>query len=59
MICLGSAICGRAEEVRIEVRVTGDKYAGETFRQDFQGEGIAYHVSELTKWSAPRRSSRC
>jgi hypothetical protein len=29
--------------------VTGDKYAGETFRQDFQGKGIAYHVSELTK----------
>ena len=23
--------------------------AGETFRQDFQGEGISYKVSELTK----------
>ena len=29
--------------------VTGDRYAGETFRQDFQDNGISYHVSELTK----------
>ena len=29
--------------------VLGDAYAGETFRQDFQGRGIAYRVSELTK----------
>jgi hypothetical protein len=29
--------------------VTGDQYAGETFRQDFQGRGISYCVSELTK----------
>ena len=29
--------------------VVGDKYAGETFRQDFQGKGISYQVSELTK----------
>ena len=30
-------------------RVTGDKYAGETFRQDFQAEGISYTVCPLTK----------
>jgi hypothetical protein len=29
--------------------VTGDRYAGETFRQDFQSKGIAYRLSELTK----------
>ena len=29
--------------------VTGDKYAGETFKADFQGTGISYRVSELTK----------
>ena len=29
--------------------VTGDQYAGETFRADFQGKGISYRVSELTK----------
>jgi hypothetical protein len=29
--------------------VTGDQYAGETFRQDFQSRGISYRVSELTK----------
>jgi hypothetical protein len=29
--------------------VTGDRYAGETFRADFQGHGIAYRVGELTK----------
>ena len=29
--------------------VLGDAYAGETFRRDFQGKGIAYRVSELTK----------
>jgi hypothetical protein len=29
--------------------ITGDAYAGETFRQDFQGKGIGYRVSELTK----------
>ncbi len=29
--------------------VTGDRYAGETFRQDFQDNGIAYRVSALTK----------
>ncbi len=29
--------------------MTGDRYAGETFRQDFQHNGISYHVSELTK----------
>jgi len=29
--------------------VTGDRYAGETFRADFQGHGISYRVSELTK----------
>jgi len=29
--------------------VTGDSYAGETFRADFQGRGISYGVSELTK----------
>lgn len=30
-------------------RVIGDRYAGETFRADFQGEGISYQVSPLTK----------
>jgi hypothetical protein len=29
--------------------VVGDAYAGETFRSDFQGRGISYRVSELTK----------
>src|SRR5262245_4438652 len=29
--------------------VVGDAYAGETFRADFQGKGISYRVSELTK----------
>jgi hypothetical protein len=30
-------------------RVTGDRYAGETFKAAFQKKGINYHVSELTK----------
>ena len=30
-------------------RVIGDRYAGETFRADFQGEGVAYEVCPLTK----------
>jgi len=30
-------------------RVTGDRFAGETFRADFQSHGIAYAVSPLTK----------
>lgn len=30
-------------------RVVGDRYAGETFRADFQSEGISYIVSPLTK----------
>jgi hypothetical protein len=30
-------------------RVTGDRYAGETFRADFRGYGIEYIVSTLTK----------
>ena len=29
--------------------VTGDRYAGETFRQDFSDNGIQYSVSALTK----------
>lgn len=29
--------------------ITGDAYAGETFRQDFQSKGIGYRVSELSK----------
>ena len=29
--------------------VVGDAYAGETFRQDFQGKGISHRVSELMK----------
>jgi hypothetical protein len=29
-------------------RVTGDRYAGETFRLDFQGRGVTYYCSELT-----------
>lgn len=29
--------------------VTGDRYAGETFRADFQEHGISYIVGELTK----------
>jgi hypothetical protein len=29
--------------------VSGDRYAGETFRQDFQDHGISYSVSERTK----------
>lgn len=28
--------------------VTGDRFAGRTFRQDFQDEGISYNLSELT-----------
>jgi hypothetical protein len=30
-------------------RVVGDRYAGETFRADFQRHGIGYEVSALTK----------
>jgi len=30
-------------------RVTGDRYAGETFRKDFEGHGISYEVSRWTK----------
>lgn len=30
-------------------RVTGDAYAGLTFRADFQGQGITYDLSQLTK----------
>ena len=29
--------------------VTGDRYAGQTFRQDFQEQSISYELSELTK----------
>src|SRR4029077_19126528 len=29
--------------------VVGDRYAGETFPRDFQGKGIRYQVSALTK----------
>ncbi len=29
--------------------VVGDRYAGETFREDFRGHGIEYNVSKLTK----------
>ncbi|MBI3059123.1 MAG: hypothetical protein HYY81_07430 [Deltaproteobacteria bacterium] len=29
--------------------VTGDKYAGETFIKDFEREGIAYRISDLTR----------
>ena len=29
--------------------VTGDAYAGETFRSDFENEGISYNVSTLSK----------
>jgi len=29
--------------------VTGDRYAGETFRADFSGHGISYRVSDLAK----------
>jgi len=44
--------------------VVGDKYAGETFINDFQNHGIAYTVSALTKseiyqaLEAPLNSSR-
>ena len=30
-------------------RVTGDAYAGETFRRDFEANGITYEVSQLSK----------
>lgn len=30
-------------------RVTGDRYAGETFRRDFEAEGIVYVVADQTK----------
>jgi hypothetical protein len=30
------------------LRVVGDRYAGETFRLDFQGRGVTYECSELT-----------
>jgi hypothetical protein len=36
------------KEYRI-ASVTGDRYAGETFRQDFQDKGITYRVSDKTK----------
>jgi len=29
--------------------VTGDRYAGETFRRDFEERGIRYNTSEKTK----------
>jgi hypothetical protein len=36
------------KEYRVS-RVTGDKYAGETFKAAFQKDGISYQVSPLTK----------
>src|SRR5262249_4023867 len=43
----GREIRQRAQ--RVWGSVTGDQYAGETFKADFQGKGISYRVSELTK----------
>ena len=39
---------GLLREYRVG-RVVGDKYAGETFRADFQRHGIGYEVAQLTK----------
>lgn len=36
------------KEYRISA-VTGDRYAGETFRADFQSQGISYRLSALSK----------
>lgn len=40
--------CGVLKEYRLS-EVTGDAYAGETFRQDFADAGIGYRVSPLSK----------
>jgi hypothetical protein len=40
--------CGVLREYRL-TEVTGDAYAGETFRQDFAEGGVTYRVSPLTK----------
>jgi len=39
---------GVLKDYRIST-VTGDRYAGETFREDFRGHGIEYKISSLTK----------
>jgi hypothetical protein len=39
--------CGILQRYRLS-RVVGDRYAGETFRLDFQGRGVTYQCSELT-----------
>lgn len=39
---------GALKEYRCHA-VTGDRYAGETFRQDFAEQGVSYHTSDLTK----------
>ena len=39
---------GPLREYRV-ARVCGDKYAGETFRADFQRHGVSYEVAPLTK----------
>jgi hypothetical protein len=38
----------RLREYRVS-RMTGDRYAGETFRRDFERYGIRYEISRLTK----------
>lgn len=40
--------CGVLRDYRLS-EVTGDAYAGETFRADFSEAGVSYRVSELTK----------
>jgi hypothetical protein len=40
--------CGVLKEYRLS-EVTGDAYAGETFRADFAEAGIGYRVAQLTK----------
>jgi hypothetical protein len=42
-----SKFCDILSRYRLS-RVVGDRYAGETFRLDFQGRGVTYQCSELT-----------
>jgi hypothetical protein len=39
--------------------VTGDRYAGETFRCDFENAGIAYRISDAPSQKSTRQPSRC
>jgi hypothetical protein len=43
-----SSFANVLKEYRV-CRVTGDRYAGETFKAAFEKEGVSYHLSPVTK----------